>query len=84
MNLVLDLDQGPVVHCTVVAFCHVTCHVTSVVGLPIEQILAYLIDMELNGSVFGAHMLLPLFSELTATELEEQLEEDEGLASLVM
>ena len=60
------------------------CHVTLVAGLPIEEILGYLVQLELSGEVFGEGLLLPLFSELSATELEEQLEEDQGLATLIM
>ena len=56
----------------------------TVVGLPVEHILEYLVDIELRGDVFGEHMLLPLFSEISATELEELLEEDQNLAALVM
>ncbi len=49
-----------------------------------ERILAYFVELELTGGRFGEDLLLPLFSELTATELEEQLEEDEILAALIM
>ena len=56
---------------------------TSVADLPIEQILAYLAHMELTGSPIGEDMLLPLFSELSVTELEELLEESGGEGNLV-
>ena len=49
-----------------------------------EQILAYFVELELNGAPIGENLLLPLFSELTAAELEEELEENETLAALIM
>ena len=55
-----------------------------VAGLPLEQILAYFVELELSGDSIAQDMLLPLFSELTTIELEEQLQEDEMLATLIM
>ena len=49
-----------------------------------EQILSYFVELELSGVPIAGDMLLPLFSELTATELEDRLEEDELLATLIM
>ncbi len=49
-----------------------------------EQILTYFVELELSGHAIGVNLLLPLFSELTAAELEVELQENEALMALIM
>ena len=58
--------------------------VTSVAGLLTENILSYLVKQELAGEVIGEGLLLPFFSELSVSELEQELEEDDMLGFLIM
>ena len=58
--------------------------VTSVAGLLTENILSYLVEQELAGEVIGEGLLLPFFLELSVSELEQELEEDDMLGSLIM
>lgn len=67
--------------------CHVTCHschVSAVAGLSVEDILSYFVEQELAGEVTGDGLVLPFFSELSVSELEQELDENDLLQSLIM
>ena len=57
---------------------------TPVSGMAVVDILQFFVEAERNGSIQGAEIMMPPMEELTVTELEDLLADDENIRTLVM